>query len=193
VTDVVFLTVLYVLVFLVTSGVFLLALLFGFRKCIRHFGLGIRLKARARRVLLWTVLAISFTTAFPATYRLLHDIFDYYPPFLSRPPEIKILSTGDDLRSLEAEAARTRTTLANIDDLTLSQLKKELSNTLSFVETLREEAAAQQAVLQLRSAPRPVRRKDALRSAEKHAKITGKKSHEVRYITLAVDSLSTGV
>jgi hypothetical protein len=39
------------------------------------------------------------------------------------------------------------------------------------------------AVLQLRSAPRRVQRKDAFRGAEEYAKIVGKESHEVRYIT----------
>lgn len=94
------------------------------------------------------LLLVCAIISLPLSYYVI-SAFKYYPPFLESRPSVEEqgLNAKQNVDDLSDEAERIHNALSNIHNLTLDDLEKVLSNTLVYLEKLKEEAIKKEQAL----------------------------------------------
>lgn len=91
----------------------------------------------------YACLAMIF--AFPLSYHVLSFLFHYRPPFLTQ-RELVFDSEEPNrkIKELKAESQRLSSALSEIEDLTIREVRDTLSQAITFVGKLQDQAIAQE-------------------------------------------------
>ncbi|MFT3911505.1 MAG: hypothetical protein QM737_18925 [Ferruginibacter sp.] len=93
------------------------------------------------------LLTILYIISFVGSYLMFDKVFNYQPPLTNSKTEISNIQTSNSVNRLTTEIQNINSTLSNLNNLTISQIKYELNKTLVFVEKLKEETVNQQKII----------------------------------------------
>ena len=181
----------FLAVWLLVTSILILPTYFAVKAYIyrrmRRGGTTERLRIFKTYAILWMAWAgFVLLAGLPASYYGLSTFLGYDPPFLTRGTQVVDESEpGRKINALRAESQRLTSALSDLENLTIRQIRDTISSTVSFVDSLQEQAVAQeQAIASLRGEAEKQRRnaEEAREMAETVSSLTAPQIEAVKQI-----------